>query len=66
MKGGHGLTNQLHVHEINLGTLDHASCELQLTSCNYYCTCTCAVHGCVSEPAMSSCARATVDLEIFV
>ena len=33
---GHVQTNQLHVHDINWGALDHASCTPQLMSCNYY------------------------------
>ena len=43
MKGGHGQTNQFHVHDINWGALDHASYAPQLMSCNYcnMSTCTC-------------------------
>ena len=33
MKGGHGQTHKL--HDINWGTLDHASHAPQLMSCNY-------------------------------
>ena len=40
--GGHGQTNQFHVHDIIWGALDHASYAPQLMSCNYYTsTCTC-------------------------
>ena len=36
MKGDHGQTNQLHVHDINWGALDHPSRVPQLMSYNYY------------------------------
>ena len=32
MNGGQLLTNQLHVHDINWGALDHASCAPHVTT----------------------------------
>ena len=39
MNGGQLPTNQLHVHDINWGVLDHSSRAPQLMSCNYYTLC---------------------------
>ena len=42
MNGGQLPTNQL--RDINWGALNHASCALQLMSCNYYvCVCVCVL-----------------------
>ena len=48
MNRGQLPTNQL--HDINWGTLDHASCAPQLISCNY----TMCVHVCVLNQIMLS------------
>ena len=43
MKEGHGQTNQL--HDINWGTLYHASHAPNLMLCSYYNMCVCVVYG---------------------